>query len=65
MGVTIVASEFSDETTKKLQEEADELTNKYNYSEYAIMHHFALKGFVVSIVSANGRKIMNLISKCK
>ena len=65
MGVTIVASEFSDETTKKLQEEADELANKYNYNDYAIMHHFALKGFAVSNVSAHGRMIMNLNSKCK
>ena len=65
MTVTIVASGFSDETTKKLQEEANDLANKYNYTEYAIMHHFALKGFIVSIVSVNGRKIMNLISNCK
>ena len=66
MGVTIVASEFSEETRKKLQEEADKLEKEYKYSPHAIMHHFVKqKHLTVSLNSANGKMIMNCRSALK
>ncbi len=59
MGVTIVANEFSEETVKQLQEEADNLYEKYNYSAGALMHHFAQKGLGVGMFSANGKIILS------
>lgn len=43
MGVTIVANEFSEETRKKFQEEADNLMEKYNRVPYDIKAYLAEK----------------------
>ncbi len=54
MGVTIVANEFSEETRKNFQKEADELA-KQNYSAHAIMEHLAHKRHVAtSMTYSNG-----------
>lgn len=60
MGVTIVANEFSKETEKKLQEEADRLSNEYHYSPFKIMDYFVeRKLLAVSLNSANGQIILS------
>lgn len=65
MGVTIVANEFSEETRKNFQKEADKLA-KQNYSAHAIMRYLAhTKHIATSITYSNGQAYMNCHSVCK
>lgn len=64
MEVTIVANEFSEETRKNFQREADQLA-KQNYSAHAIMQHLASKKHVAtSMIYANGKSCIRCHS-CK
>lgn len=63
--VTIVANEFSEETKRELQKEADKLA-KENYSAHAIMHHFAsVRRLQVNLYSASGQLTLNCKAVCK
>ena len=64
--VTIVANEFSEETKKTLQEEADKLASEYNYSPHAIMEYFAKRKLLaVSLYSVSGQLTLRCKAVCK
>lgn len=58
MGITIVSDKLKKEEVKRLQEEANELVSKNNYSAHAIQYHFGMyEKLSVSVVSASEEKI--------